>query len=449
MNVSPLTRRRFARMLGSGAWAASVASSRSFAGPPESRKPNVILILADDLGFGDLRCFRGTYIRTPHLDALARRGMRFYNFHSNSPVDGPPRAALLTGRYPQRFGLEGETGPGRSLTGQALPPGEFTFVRMLKKAGYPTALFGKWFLGGAEESRPLRQGFDEFRGFLSESIDYHSHLDIQGARDWWINDRRSEEKGYVTDLITQHGIRFMEQHRAEPFCLFLSHAAAHYPYQGKKDEAYRKPGDAGPAEGVREDQANAYREMVEALDASVGRVMESLKQLGLENDTFLFFCSDNGARVPGSNAHLSGGKGMLREGGIRVPAIAFWPGRVRANMILMEAAMGIDFLPTVAEACGCPLPDDLRPDGISLWPALGELKSLPKRALFWRHGGRRQRERAVIRDDWKLYLTPQKPYLFNLGFDISEGLNFYESRSDLVAQLQKELQAWEKDVDRK
>ena len=446
MNHGPPSRRIFLKRLGVSGLAASLPL-RAEAQADDSRKPNIIVILADDLGFGDLECYRGTLVKTPRLNELARQGMRFANFHASSPVDRPTRAALLTGRYPHRYRIESDTQPKKRAKFPGLPLGQVTFAKLLKDNGYKTALFGKWDLGTTPAAHPARHGFDEFRGYVGESVDYHSHIDAEGARDWWINTKREEEKGYVTDLITQHGIRFMEEHRDEPFCLYLSHAAPHWPLQGRKDPPVWQKGNPGPVEELRRDPQVVYREMIEVLDEGIGRILETVKRLDLESDTFLFFSSDNGAREPGSNGSLIGRKGTLFEGGIRVPAIAWWPGKIKANLVSMDPAMTMDLFPTLAQISGATIPEGVKMDGISLCPALLHGKALPQRTLFWRYGTP-YREKAVIQGSWKLYITKQKSYLFNLDYDISEQLNFFASRSDIVALFQKALGAWEKDVDR-
>ena len=415
---------------------------------PAAERPNFVLIMADDLGYGDVGCYGNTRIKTPCLDALAAGGMRFTDFHSNGPVCSPTRAALLTGRYQQRCGIEGVvTAKHHRDTGMAL--GETTFAEVLKAAGYSTALFGKWHLGYQVRFNPVKQGFDVFRGYVSGNVDYQSHIDQVGIEDWWHNTDKADESGYTTDLITEHAVRFIEQHKHEPFCLYLPHEAPHYPYQGRKDKADRAPGGPKPTRGSRQDVAEAYREMVEAMDEGVGRVVATLKRLGIEQRTLVFFCSDNGPAGPGSAGALHGSKGSLWEGGHRVPAMAYWPGRIKPGTVTDATAMTMDLFPTVAAIAGAALPPGLTLDGTDLSPVLLLRGELPAgRALFWRFKG----QKAVREGPWKLLVNAKgkdqvKPVgLYNLADDLGETKDLAEAEPARVRALQAALAAWEQDV---
>jgi arylsulfatase A len=352
-------------------------------------KPNFIFIMADDLGYGDIGCYGNASIKTPNIDALARGGMRFTDYHSNGPVCSPTRAALLTGRYQQRCNLESVVtakGPARQT---GMPLQERTFAEALKAAGYRTGLFGKWHLGYRRKFNPTRQGFDEFVGYVSGNVDFHSHIDQAGFEDWWQGDQKKPEQGYVTDLITQHALRFIEAHQGRPFCLYLPHEAPHYPYQGRKDPPIRKVGDPGAVQGTRNDKQRAYQEMVEVMDEGIGRVVETVQRLGLEHNTLIVFCSDNGATALGDNGILRGTKGTLFEGGHRVPAIAYWPDRIRAGTVSDQMALGMDWYPTMLTLAGVDTPAGLSFDGMDLSRVL--LKGTPatERTAFWRYRGHR------------------------------------------------------------
>jgi len=408
--------------------------------------------MADDLGYGDLGCYGNTAFATPNLDALAEAGVRFIDFHANAPVCSPTRAALLTGRYQQRCGIEGVvTAKNHRDTGMALE--ELTFAEVLRAAGYRTGLFGKWHLGYQVEFNPTQQGFDEFRGYVSGNVDYHSHIDQTGVDDWWQGVEKAPEQGYVTDLITRHAVGFIERHRNEPFCLYLPHEAPHYPYQGRADEAVRKPGAPAVVRGRLGDCRATYREMVEVLDQGVGEVVRTVKRLGLERRTFIFFCSDNGATPQGSNAPLNGHKGSLWEGGHRVPAMACWPGRLRPGTVSHDTAMTMDLFPTLAAVAGVPIPGDVHPDGVNLLPALEHGDRLLERTLFWRFGA----QKAVRRGPWKLLVAPReargrgrdsKPQarLYHLGRDLGEQRDLSRVDPERVRQLRTELDAWETQV---
>jgi len=416
-----------------------------FNGTQESgRPPNIILIMADDLGYGDLGCYGGVHSKTPHIDALADGGMKFTDFHSNGAVCSPTRAALMTGCYQQRSGISGVvTAAKHRDTGLDLK--ETTFAEALKRSGYATALFGKWHLGYQTGFNPCKQGFDEFKGFVSGNIDYRSHIDQEGYEDWWQGNVLKPEEGYTTHLIARHGLRFLEKNRARPFCMLLAHEAPHYPFQGPDDPAYRKPGMGKPPGGIREDKQNAYREMIESMDRTVGQIVEKVKQLGLENNTLIFFCSDNGGARNDSNGGLRGTKGTLWEGGHRVPGIAYWPGRIPRGTITHETAMTMDLFPTMMELAGTTVTHGTMLDGVSLEPVMLHNQPLPERTLFWQHGNRR----AVRKGAWKLVVIKnktEKTHLFNLIEDPFEKNNLAESAIEKVNELNMELNRWEDKV---
>ena len=405
-------------------------------------RPNIILIMADDLGYGDISCYGSTKINTPNIDALADGGMKFTDYHSNCPVCSPTRAALLTGRYQQRAGIEGviyAKGPARQ-TGLALE--ETTFAEVLKTRGYATGIFGKWHLGYNVEFNPARQGFDEFRGYVSGNVDYHSHIDGAGFDDWWKNLEKAPEEGYCTDLITKHGVDFIERHKDEPFCLYLPHESVHSPYQGRNDPPERLPGGKKGKKARGEEIARAYKEMVEVMDEGIGRIAETVRRLGLELKTFIFFCSDNGATKNGSNGALAGYKGSLWEGGHRVPAVAYWPGRIKPGTVTNQITMGMDMFPTMVSIAKAKLPTGLNLDGVDLLGMLMEDKKLPERTLFWRY----RKERAVRKGPWKLLVQGDNLKLYNLDNDLGEKKNLAGAKPEMVRLLKGNLEAWEQEV---
>jgi arylsulfatase A-like enzyme len=398
--------------------------------------------MADDLGYGDIGCYGNEEVKTPNIDALARGGMKFTDYHSNGAVCSPTRAALLTGRYQQRAGIEGviyAKGPTRE-TGMALE--QVTFAEVLKKRGYATGIFGKWHLGYNVEFNPARQGFDEFRGYVSGNVDYHSHIDGAGIDDWWKNLGKVPEEGYTTDLITRHGVDFIERHKDQPFCLYLPHESVHSPYQGRKDPPERLPGGKKGRKAKGNEITRAYKEMVEVMDEGLGRIVETVRRLGLERRTFIFFCSDNGATRNGSNGALAGYKGSLWEGGHRVPAIAYWPGKIKAGEVTNQTTLGMDLFATMASIAGAELPTGLKLDGVNLSPILLENKPLPERTLFWRY----RKERAVRKGPWKLLVQGKDVKLFNLDDDLGEKKNLAQVERGMVKALEDELTAWERDV---
>lgn len=431
--------------------------------------PNFILIVADDLGYGDLGCYGGQ-ARTPHLDRLAAEGLRFTDFHSNGSVCSPTRAALLTGRYPHRLGIETALPTDWDDNGLGAPRNrsEVTLASRLRAAGYATAIFGKWHLGKHLDSNPVRHGFDEFRGLTCGCGDYFTKFDRTGVEDWWHNETRVDESGYVTEVLTDHAVRFIGEQRDRPFFLYLPHLAIHFPWQTPEDadRGTRQPGVAfnsnepgprsklGPHEP--DEVAQTVVRMIESLDAGVGRVLAALREHGLDERTLVFFTSDNGgyrryakAWTHGisNNGPLRGQKGDVHEGGHRVPGIVRWPGRIPAGRVTAATAMSMDLAPTFLEFAGLAAPaagSAKAFDGLSLVPLLTRDGPLPERPLFWRHTGPAG-PRAVRLGPWKLVQPPgRKPVeLYRLDTDPGETQDLSTAEPERVARLQGLLQDWE------
>ena len=406
--------------------------------------PNIILIVADDMGYGDCGCFGSDSIKTPNIDALGREGIRFTDFHSNGAVCSPTRAALLTGKYQQRCGIESViTAANHRHVG--LPLDETTFADVLSANDYRTALFGKWHLGYERQFNPCRRGFDEFNGFVSGNIDYRSHIDQIGEVDWWNCDELVPEDGYTTDLVTEHGVRFIRENGASPFCLYLAHECPHYPYQGPNDDAFRTPGNPDPIQGPRQDQTQAYREMMECMDAGIGRIVDTVKSREMDANTLIFFFSDNGPSGPGSAGPLRGGKGSVWEGGHRVPAVARWPGKIPAGSETDTPCIGMDLFPTMMTVAGVDPPAGLAFDGEDIMSLMAGSAASMDRDLFWRQGN----QRAVRSSRWKLVMNGrggEELELFDLDNDLAESKNLAADKSGIVDELRDKLVAWERDV---
>ena len=453
MAVVNYNRRDFLKALGLGAASAALSgctgSSASLANQRAEEKPNIVLIMADDLGYGDVGCYGSRIINTPNIDALAKGGLKFTDFHSNGPMCSPTRAALLTGRYQQRAGIEGVLS-AKSNYDTGMSPDEVTFGEVLKTSGYASACFGKWHLGYKPTFGPVAQGFDTFRGYVAGGLDYHSHIDRSGRPDWWKDVELVPEEGYTTDLLTEHSMEFIDRNKNRPFCLYVPYQAVHFPFQGPDDEADRVIGGDywskakyGRRYDDQHDRKAAYKEMVESLDAGVGKIVKKLKDLGLDRKTLVFFTSDNGAYSwVGSNLPCRGQKTDLWEGGHRVGAVAYWPGRIKPGAVTKQTAMTMDLFPTMVDLAGAKLPKNLKLDGLSLLPLLLRGNELAKRTLFWRF----RKEHAVRKGPWKFLVRGEKQFLFNLEQDIHEDNNLAETRGDLVGTLNAEYQAWEKDV---
>ncbi|MEQ8789360.1 MAG: sulfatase-like hydrolase/transferase [Pirellulaceae bacterium] len=419
-----------------------------------ARPPNFVLIVADDLGYGDLGCYGSETVKSPHLDRLAAEGLRLTDFHSNGPMCSPTRAALLTGLYQQRFGRRFERALGKGAGGGGgLTLEAVTLAEELKRAGYATGMFGKWHLGYEPPYLPTRQGFDEFRGLVSGDGDHHTHIDRSGGEDWWNGERIEMQSGYTADLLTQHAVDFIERKKDQPFFLYVPHLAIHFPWQGPDDPPHRREGVnyANDKWGQIPDRRNVrphVEAMIAALDRSVGEIVSALEQHQLAEDTLVFFTSDNGGyltygqdfRNISSNGPLRGQKGDVFEGGHRVPAIARWPGRIEAGTT-SAAAITMDLMPTFLELAGRTPRHKL--DGVSLTGLLLENKPLEERTLFWRMG-----IRAARRGDWKI-VWPAKggPMLFNLSSDLGELNDVAPAHPRIAGDLQEAILAWEKEVE--
>ncbi len=415
-------------------------------------RANVVIILADDLGYGDLSCYGNPAFQTPHLDALAAEGTRLTDFHSSGPVCSPTRAGLLTGRYQGRAGIPGVINADpKQNRHHGLHTHEFTFAELLRPAGYTTAIFGKWHLGYEKKFNPVHHGFDRFGGYVSGNVDYVSHYDRMGIYDWWEGLETVEEEGYTTHLITQHAVEFIEENKDRPFCVYIAHEAPHSPWQGPQDPPVRGP-KALRENAVRGDEIKrAYREMVQEMDKGAGEVVATLKRLDLAERTLVFFFSDNGGTRVGSNGPLRGHKGQLWEGGHRVPAIAWWPGRIKAGMTCDELAVSLDLMPTMLALAGAQVPEGHKLDGVNLLPVLLEGQSLGERTLFWSYGN----QHAMREGPWKLVITErerksprggQPVELFNLAEDPGETDNLADQFPERLKSMRETIHAWQADV---
>ena len=421
----------------------SVSTLGSASEHEQRKSPNVIVIVADDLGYGDIGCFGSDLAETPHLDALAAGGIKFTDFHANGTVCSPTRAALMTGRYQQRTGINWVvTAKGHRDTGLNLE--EVTLAELAKLADYKTGMIGKWHLGYSPKLNPTKQGFDVYKGFVSGNIDYHAYLDQTGRKDWWVQDQLSEEEGYLTDRISDHSVEFVKQHSEEPFFLYVAHGAPHYPYQGRNSPVLYELGK--PRNSKKDIPTDAvYKEMIEAMDQGIGRLVESLKAEGIFENTLIFFLSDNGQTAKiGSAGPLRGHKSVVWEAGHRVPAIAHWPAGIKAEQVSDELVMGADLWPTMAELMGVEKPDELVIDGVSIVDHLQHGKGLKTRPFFL---GMRSHN-SVRLEQFKLVTDAkfQNPELYDLDKDLAETNNIAGNMPEKVGELTKLLKAWHHDV---
>jgi arylsulfatase A-like enzyme len=398
------------------------------------QRPNIVLIVADYMGYGDIGPYGGTEIRTPHLDNLAREGVRFTNAYAAAPICSPSRVALLTGRYPQRAGFEENVGgDGRPV---GLPPSETSIARMLKDSGYRTALVGKWHLGLTSEYSPNRHGFDEFFGFLDWSVDYYSHRTISGEPGLYANETPVEVDGYTTDLFTERAVAFIETSEEQPFFLYVAYNAALPPHQppGRPEDVRT---EANWFQGTRAD----YVRVVEALDAGVGRILDVV-----DDDTLVIFTYDHGGKELGRSTPLFHGFRTLWEGGIRVPLIMKWPGRIPAAFVSEQHTIHMDLSATIL---GAAMTAPARAmDGIDLVPSLEGTAKPADRTFFWRTDYPAYKQRAVRRGRWKYLRDDSTEMLFDLETDIGERDNLAYRRPEKLEELKKALATWEAELEK-
>jgi arylsulfatase A-like enzyme len=409
----------------------------------ESSKPNIVMIMADDLGYGDISCYGGTLANTPNLDKLAEEGVRFTDFHSNGPVCSPTRAALFTGLYQQRTGITSVINASNNRD-HGMPTDIPTMPQAMKKLGYSTALFGKWHLGIPERFNPSRRGFDTFKGFLAGNIDYHNHLDREGNLDWHQQTELKDEKGYITELMTKHALNYIDQNKDTPFLLAIMHGAPHLPYQGPTDKGLRlanTPFNKQPKNLPDRDTKQIYKEMIESMDKEIGKVVARLDRHNLRRNTLIVFCADNGQTGPGSSGGLKGKKSSINEGGHRVAGIFNWPGKLKPQLC-KSTAMTMDLMPTFLDMAGADSLENYKLDGISLLPLLTQSLPLPKRYTFWEYKGKK----AMRDGNWKLITSGKKTELYDLDKDLGEKHNLAGQYPEKVQSMSKIINEWYAEV---
>lgn len=415
-------------------------------------KPNVLVIVADDLGYGDIGVHGGRDVPTPNIDALAASGVRCTNGYVPAPYCSPSRAGFLTGRSPTRFGHEFNPHVGDETT-LGLPLNERTIADDLRGAGYATGLIGKWHQGYSAAHHPQSRGFDDYFGFLVGGHNYLLHKDAEAkfgsahSHDMIYRSRELQKlDGYTTDLFTDEALGFMDRHADKPWFLYLAYNAVHTPL-----EVLEKYGARVPA-SVTDPERRGYLSLLIGLDDDIGRITARLRETGRDKDTLIFFFSDNGGagRKPflayntGVNAPLSGDKGQTLEGGIHVPFFVSWPGKVPAGKSYDPPVSTLDILPTACAVAGARADADL--DGVNLLPHLtGEATATPHEALYWRFGP----QKAIRKGNWKLVdsrdfeaKTQSGWQLYDLSKDIEEKNNLAAAKPDVVAELTAAWDSW-------
>jgi arylsulfatase A-like enzyme len=445
----------------------------------QTKRPNILFILADDLGYGDLSCYGRPDYQTPNLDRLAAQGVRFANAYSAAPLCTPTRCAFITGRYPARtlVGLEepltekGDLGERAKVLG--LPPEHPTIASLLKQSGYQTALIGKWHLGYLPNFGPIQSGFDEFFGIMSGAADFFTHKDMRGDGDLYEGKVPVERIGYTTEMLTQRAVKYVSQRRANPFYLSLHYTAPHWPWEGPRDQEVSRVLGKGYDGFTAGGSLKTYAAMMKSLDDGIGEVLRALDRSGLASNTLVIFTSDNGGERFSYNWPFRGDKGDLWEGGIRVPAIVRWPAKTsqvsspksNVGMRSQEGPLAaanrqspidnpvitMDWTATILAAAGAK-PDPNYPlDGIDLTPIISAASPRPRvpasprppispspRLLFWRSS----RQDAVLLGRWKYVRDGEAEYLFDLSNDEHEQANFREQNPAMLSQLREEFKKW-------
>lgn len=435
-------------LLGAGVTAPGVPQDTL---PRPSAKPNVVLILMDDLGYGDLGSYGARDARTPNLDRLAREGVRLTDAYANGAVCTPTRTALISGRYQQRVGLEWAltTSPadlerGLAVTGMSLPA-------LLKGNGYATGLIGKWHLGFKPEFGPNAHGFDEFYGFLAGAHDYYGSG--PGAeRALYANLTPVEPAAYLTDEITRRAADYISRHAAGPFFLEVAYNAVHWPFEPPdRPETARHGTDLlrtlrqMPDDSVPATRAD-YVRMLERADRGVGTILAALERQGLTRNTLVIFTNDNGGEWLSRNAPFFHRKGTLWEGGIRVPLILRWPAALPSGRASSQVAITMDLTASILAATATPVPAGYAPDGIDILPTLRGVAPLQERTLFWRIARPARQQAAVRSGRWKLLVDGGQHFLFDVPSDPGERADLAGQHPELVRRLKSLLGAWQLDV---
>ncbi len=431
---------------------ATVLTCHGFADKPA----NVVFIFADDLGYGDLGCYGHPVAKTPRIDRLAKEGVRFTQHYANGPECSPTRTALLTGRYQQRAGgLECAIGTGNvgrydeaiRLADEGrlgLPPNQTVLPSSLKDEGYICGVFGKWHLGYEPHFNPIEHGWDEFFGYMGGNVHYFNHRELSDLHVLFKDRLPVYRKGYMTHLITDSSIDFIKRNKEKPFFLFVSHESPHFPFQGPRDE--RKVVDET---NWMEADAKTYVAMLEDLDSEVGRLLKALEESNLVKDTLVIFVSDNGGFAKAAHmGPLRGAKSSTLEGGIRVPLIIRWPGRIASGKTSDQVCATFDLTHSILNLAGAKTSANPL-DGFDVVDHVAKQKPNFKRTLYWR-GKRGVRTWWAVRDGSYKYVRKTEgtteEWLYDLSNDIGETNDLSQKKSEQVARLRKLLAVWEEKV---
>ena len=399
-------------------------------------RPNIVILFADDLGYGDLGVQGSLEVATPNIDQLAGQGVRLTNNYANHPVCSPSRAGLLTGKYQQRFGFENNPPSQGPNSGAGVPVSELMLAERLKAAGYATGIFGKWHIGAAPDKVPTARGFDTFYGFLSGAMAYTPEGPT-GTKFLLRGTERVDMPAHTTEAFADEAIAFIEENRHQPFFVYVPFNAVHAPMQSTQEYLDRFDSETDPTR-------RAYLAMVAALDDAVGEIVNAIDSNGLGDNTLVIFTSDNGGptwQTTSANTPLNGVKATLLEGGIRVPAVFRWTGLLPAGKVVSSVTMGHDIAATSQAIAGVPVSADQ--DGVNLMPYLtGERAGNAHDKLYWRAG-----EQGAMRDhNWKLVKVGDEYHLFDLDNDIGERLDLSSTRPDQLASMKSDWHTWSSEM---
>ncbi len=433
----------------------------------DSGKPNIVLIVSDDQGYPDLGCIGSKPVRTPNLDRLAAEGVRATSFYVTWPACTPSRGSLLTGRYPQRNGLydmvrndlvnyghrftEEEYAVSPEMT-LGLDPKEKTIGDMLHGASYLNAVVGKWDMGQAKRYLPLQRGFDFFYGHGNNGIDYYTHERYGIPSLFRGNERTGEDRGtYITDVFGREALSFVNEHAGKrPFFLYLPFNAPHSASTLAEDNGGEKPGVQAPEEEVakyqdlvKEEKLARYFAAVTRMDSAIGKVLEALDKSGVADNTLVLFLSDNGGSGNGGNAPLKGSKSTMWEGGLRVPFLIRWPGRVPAGVVTGEFLTTLEIVPTLLAATGAPAPDGVVLDGFDMLPVLRGEKPSPRTEMFWQRRG----DKAARVENWKWVESSKGNGLFDLSHDAGEEHDLSSEKPEILKMMEERFARWRQEMD--
>src|SRR2546421_10757152 len=433
-----VTRRTLLCNTAVGTAALAAGGIRAYA-QPAAKPPNIIFILADDLGYADVSCYGRRDFTTPNIDGIAARGVRFLQGYANSAVCSATRLALITGRYQYRLrlGLE-EPLAGNLEVG--LPPEHPTLPSLLKKAGYRTSLIGKWHLGFLPKFGPLKSGYDDFFGFRSGTVDYYSHKNPRNHHDLWDGDVETHQVGYLTEQLGARAVEAVNSYArsGQPFLISLHFNAPHWPWEAPGDEAESQRIAGSDLRHFDGGTQLTYRRIIEAMDQQIGRVLDALETNGLAENTIVIFTSDNGGERFADTWPFTGKKTELLEGGLRIPMLISWPARIPAGRTTDQMGISMDWMPTLLAAAGTTHDANHPPDGMSLLPALTRSAPPVARKLFWRF---RSNEQRAMRDgDMKWLKIAGNTFLFNVVDDPLERANLKARQPDLYQRLMAEYE---------